>query len=110
MPGVEPLWFDAPRRHPGSASTLQVERDEGAQRASFGTVSLVAASGWLQVLPFRGMVWPVASIMFVTAAVPVALGALVRGDRTWPAWTGLALGAAPALLWLAFLVANLVVG
>lgn len=75
-----------------------------------GAASLIVGSGWLPWLPTGSIAWPLASIVCVTAAVPVAISALLRGDRRWPAWTGLALGGAPALLWLAFLVGNLVGG
>ena len=37
-----------------------------------------------------------------TATLIAGVGALVKGDRHWPTWTGLAIGVIPALLWALF--------
>ncbi len=45
-------------------------------------------------LPFAGLVF--------------GIGRVVRGDRCWQSWLGLALAAVPGLFWIAFAIAELV--
>lgn len=48
-----------------------------------------------------------ASIACATAAVIIGIGAVLRHDRGWPTWAGLATGAIPAVFWIAFALGNL---
>lgn len=48
-----------------------------------------------------------ASIACATAAVIIGSGAVLRHDRRWPTWVGLAAGVVPAVFWIAFAVGNI---
>jgi len=48
------------------------------------------------------------SIALASAAMVVAVGAVIKGDRRWPTWVGLVAGLVPALFWIVFFVAELV--
>ena len=48
-----------------------------------------------------------ASIACAAAAVIIGVGAVLRRDRRWPTWVGLAAGVIPAVFWIAFVVGNL---
>jgi len=48
-----------------------------------------------------------ASIACAAAAVMIGVGAVLRHDRFWPTWVGLAAGVIPAVFWSAFAVGNI---
>jgi len=48
-----------------------------------------------------------ASIACATAAVIFGIGAILRHDRFWPTWAGLAIGVIPGVFWIAFAVGNI---
>lgn len=67
----------------------------------FGAVSLMLA---LLVTSGASWTW----VMGAGIAVLIAgIGALVKGDRHWPTWTGLAIGVVPALFWALFALGSL---
>lgn len=77
---------------------------------SLGVASVVAViigSGWVLGTPPSELSWLLASIALAVAALVVGAATLMRGDRHWPTWAGLVLGGLPALLWVGFLIANL---
>lgn len=47
-----------------------------------------------------------ASIACATATVIIGIGAILRHDRFWPTWAGLAIGVIPAMFWIIFVVGN----
>ncbi|HEY5903844.1 MAG TPA: hypothetical protein VIU39_14930 [Anaerolineales bacterium] len=47
------------------------------------------------------------SMLCALAAVVAGVGLVIRRDRRWPVWLGLAAGLIPAVLWLAFTVGEI---
>jgi len=48
-----------------------------------------------------------ASIACAAASVIIGIGAVLRHDRFWPTWVGLAAGVIPGVFWIAFAVGNM---
>ncbi len=55
----------------------------------------------------RGILLSV-SIALAFAAVASGLGGVIRGDRRWPIWLGLAIALVPAVFWVVFAVGEVV--
>jgi len=82
----------------------------GWSALAFGLISTISLAGaaWQSALgkgTESGMF--LLSITLAAAALVVGIGGLQRQDRHWPTWVGLAIGALPALFWVAFTLGNL---
>ncbi len=97
-----------------AVSRSRVPRSTGgsAQPSALGWLTL--ASGSTAAAAFAVGVFTdaepggyLASIACAAAAVIIGVGAVLRGDRRWPTWVGLAAGVIPAVFWIAFAVGNI---
>lgn len=89
-------------------------RPAGAFSGPTGLGWVTLASGIAAVAAFAVGVFTdaemgcyLASIACANAAVIIGIGAILRHDRLWPTWAGLAAGVIPGLFWIAFAVGNI---
>ena len=66
-----------------------------------------AAAFAVGVFTDAGMGGYLASIACAAAAIMIGSGAILRHDRLWPTWVGLAAGVIPGVFWIAFAVGNM---
>lgn len=93
-------------REPGSAGPPARPTVLGWTTLAFGVAAAGAfASAILLEAEIRGFL---ASIACASAAVIIGVGAVLRRDRRWPTWVGLAAGVVPGVFWIAFAVGNIV--
>lgn len=81
-----------------------------AQPSALGWLTLASgstAAAAFAVGVFTELGGYLASIACATTAVIIGVGAVLRGDRRWPTWVGLAAGVIPAVFWIAFAVGNI---
>jgi hypothetical protein len=67
---------------------------------AFGLLALAAIGLAMARVPVVGNAR--VSIELAAAAMVISIGAVVKRDRHWPTWVGFAVGAIPALFWVAF--------
>ena len=99
----------ARRRDQGEGGLASKPTPPGWWTLAFGLtgVTAFAVAAWLTTGDnlHGSMLWLI-SITLSFAAVVVGIGTVIRRDRHWPTWTGLAAGLAPAIFWVAFAAAH----
>ncbi len=92
-------------REPGSADPAARPTALGWLTLTFGVMAAIAFAG---AIFFEAALYGLlASIACATVAVIIGVGAVLRRDRRWPTWVGLAAGVIPAVFWIAFAVGNI---
>ncbi len=91
-------------REPGSADPAARPTALGWLTLAFGVMAAVALVSGILREAGGGYL---ASIACASAAVIIGVGAVLRGDRRWPTWVGLAAGVIPAVFWIAFAAGNI---
>lgn len=92
-------------REPGSASPSARSTVIGWLTLTLGVIAATAFGvGTFTQARIGGNL---VSIACAAAAVIIGVGAVLRGDRCWPTWVGLAAGVIPGAFWIAFAVGNI---
>ncbi len=92
-------------REPGPVDPAARSALLGWLTLAFGVMAIIAfVSGILREAGGGGYL---ASIACASAAVIIGVGGVLRRDRRWPTWVGLAAGMVPAVFWIVFAVGNI---